>query len=291
MRIRSILSGLGWLAAIALGAALATPGAPAGAEGGAHRLLLATTTSFRDSGLLDRLLPLFRERTGIEVQVVAVGTGAALRMGAEGNADVLVTHAKAGEEQLVAAGAAVARVPFMRNHFVLVGPASDPVAASSATSVTAALQRIATAGAPFVSRADDSGTHRKEQALLRAAGLDPKAPWEGVIETGSGMGFSLQVAAERRAYILSDLGTFLNYRERTGLVRHSSDEPVLENVYSILRVDPSRFPGRVRTVEAEAFERFLVAPDVQRTIGQYGTDRFGAPLFQPLRGVESAAAN
>ena len=293
MRSRSFLTLLhsllwGALALGSLSLGLVAGASPASAEASAKRLLLATTTSFRDSGLLDALLPLFRERTGIEVQVVAVGTGAALRMGAEGNADVLVTHARPGEEELVASGAALGRVPFMRNHFVLVGPASDPAKVGAAADVIEGLRRIADAQVAFVSRGDDSGTHRKEQALLRLAGLDPQTPWQGVIETGSGMGFSLQVAAEREAYVLSDLGTFLNYRERTGLVRHSRDEPRLENVYSVLRVDPDRFAGRVRRDEPRAFEGFLLSPEAQREIGRFGRERFGAPLFQPLRRVENA---
>jgi len=246
------------------------------------KLLLATTTSVRDSGLLDALLPEFRERTGIAVQVVAVGSGAALRMGRDGNADALLTHAELGELELVASGAAASRTPFMENHLVIAGPPEDPAGVAGAGGPAQALQRIAAAGAPFVSRGDDSGTHRKEQLLFRLAGLDPEAKWEGFSTTGSGMGLSLQVAGEKRAYVLSDLGTFLAYRERTELVRLSDEAPPLRNVYAVLRIDPARFEGRVRDAEARAFEAFLTRPGTQQRIGEFGRERYGAPLFRPL---------
>ncbi|MGI9589988.1 MAG: substrate-binding domain-containing protein, partial [Myxococcota bacterium] len=201
------------------------PGEGPGEAPSDSKLLLAPTTSVCDSGLLDELLPEFRERTGIAVQVVAVGSGAALRMGRDGNADALLTHAESGELELVASGAAASRTTFMENHFVIAGPPEDPAGIADAGGPARSLQRIAAAGAPYVSRGDDSGTHRKEQQLFRLAGLDPEAKWEGFSTTGSGMGHSLQVAGERRAYVLSDLGTFLAYRERTELVRLSGEAP------------------------------------------------------------------
>jgi tungstate transport system substrate-binding protein len=263
------------------------PGAVAEKEDGS--LLLATTTSVRDSGLLDALLPVFAERTGITVQVVAVGTGAALRMGREGNADVLVTHAEAGELELVAAGAALGRTPFLENHFVIAGPPEDPARVAEASDPADAYRRIAAAPAPYVSRGDDSGTHRREKALLAEAGLAQAGAWPGFAETGSGMGLTLQVAGERRAYVLSDIGTFLAYRERTGLVQHSRTHPSLRNVYAVLRIDPARFPGRVRGEAAKRFEAFLTEDDTQRRIGEYGRERFGAALFTPLRPPRSDA--
>jgi tungstate transport system substrate-binding protein len=256
------------------------PGAVAEKDDGS--LLLATTTSVRDSGLLDALLPVFAERTGITVQVVAVGTGAALRMGREGNADVLVTHAEAGELELVAAGAALARTPFMENHFVIAGPPEDPARVAEASDPADAYRRIAAAPAPYVSRGDDSGTHRREKALLAEAGLAEADAWTGFAETGSGMGLTLQVAGERRAYALSDIGTFLAYRERTGLERLSGEAAALRNEYSVLRIDPARLQGRIDGAAAVRFEAFLVAPETQRRIEGFGRDRFGAPLFQPL---------
>jgi tungstate transport system substrate-binding protein len=264
-----------WLAILAL--ALGTAPAAHGAE-----LLLATTTSVRDSGLLDELLPVFTGETGIRVRAVAVGTGAALRMGARGDADVLLSHAPQGERELVESGAAVSRQPFMENHFVIAGPADDPADVAGAQSAAEALRRIAAARAAFVSRADDSGTHRREASLWRAAGLDPDAEWPGFVRTGSGMGLALQVAGERRAYLLSDIGTFLAFEARIGLAALSRPSPELRNEYSLLRVNPSLAPGRIDGERTRAFETFLLKPATQRRIAAFGVERFGRPLFRPL---------
>lgn len=258
----------------------------AGWASGEQKILLATTTSVRDSGLLDTLLPVFLERTGIRVQVIAVGSGAALRMGAEGNADVLLTHAPAGEEALVASGAVVARRPFMQNHFVIAGPKQDPADVRGADSAAEAYRRIAASGAPYVSRGDDSGTHRREKALLREAGLDERGGWPGFASTGTGMGGTLQVAGERRAYVLSDLGTFLAFAQRVELEALSKPTPDLRNVYSVLRESPERFAGRVNAEGAQRFEAFLLDPDTQRRIAEFGRERYGRPLFRPLRAGE-----
>jgi tungstate transport system substrate-binding protein len=264
---------------VALFAALALAAVPAAAGG--DSVLLATTTSVRDSGLLDALLPIFSERTGIRVRVVAVGTGAALRLGAEGNADLLLTHAPQAEEELVASGAAASRTPFMENHFVLGGPPEDPAGVRQAASPEEAFRRIAAAQAPYVSRADDSGTHKREKALLEAAGLDPAGGWPGFARTGSGMALTLQVAGERRAYVLSDAGTFLAFQEHTGLVALSRPLPALRNVYALLRVSPGRFP-RVRAEGARKLEAFFLEGATQERIAGFGRERFGRPLFRPL---------
>ena len=260
-------------------AALLAAGRAGGEEDG---ILLATTTSVRDSGLLDALLPDFEASTGLTVRALAVGSGAALRMGAEGNVDVLLTHAPSAEEALVASGVALARRPFMENHFVIAGPPEDPADVRGAGTAADAFARIAASGAPYTSRADDSGTHRRERALFESAGLDPDAEFPGLVRTGTGMGLTLQVAGERRAYVLSDLGTFLAFRERVGLVSLSRESPDLRNVYSVLRIDPARFPGRVNARGAERFEAFLMDADTQRRIGRFGRERFGRPLFRPL---------
>jgi tungstate transport system substrate-binding protein len=253
-------------------------------------LLVATTTSLRDSGLLDALLPGFREETGIRVRVVAVGSGAALRMGRDGNADLLLTHAPAGERELVESGAVLARRPIMENHFVIVGPPEDPADVGSAADALEAVRRIAAQRATWVSRGDDSGTHRRERELWGAAGLDPDARWEGFASTGSGMGPTLQVAGERRAYILSDFGTFLAFEERIGLVPLSREEPSLRNPYSVVRVDPAHFPkGQIRGQEAAALEDFLLAPETQARIGAFGHPRHGRRLFVPLAAGPEAA--
>ena len=274
------LSAFALLVGLVLGAHV--PAAPAAAEEGAE-LILATTTSVHDSGLLDALLPLFRERTGIRVKLVAVGSGAALRMGASGDADVLVSHAPEGERELVETGELIDRRPFMENYFLLVGPPEDPAGVRDAPSAPEALRRIAAAEAPFASRADDSGTHRRELALFQEAGLDPEARWPALLRTGAGMGQTLQVAGERRAYVLSDAGTFRAFRERTGLVALSGREPSLRNEYSVLRPNPARLPeGRVRVEEARRLADFLLEPEVQARIGAFGDDGKEGPLFTPL---------
>ena len=264
---------------VALLAGLALGAVPAAA--GDESVLLATTTSVRDSGLLSALLPTFSERTGIRVRVVAMGTGAALRLGAEGNADLLLTHAPQAEEELVASGAAASRTPFMENHFVLGGPPEDPAGVRQAASPEEAFRRIAAAQAPYASRADDSGTHKREKALLEAAGLDPAGGWPGFTKTGSGMALTLQVAGERRAYVLSDAGTFLAFQEHTGLVALSRPVPALRNVYALLRVSPERFP-RVRAECARKLEAFFLERATQERIAGFGRERFGRPLFRPL---------
>jgi tungstate transport system substrate-binding protein len=255
-------------------------GAPAGATD--REVLVATTTSVRDSGLLDELLPVFSKRTGIHVRVIAVGSGAALRMGSEGNADLLITHAPDAEAKLVASGAALSRRPFMENHFVIAGPPDDPAGIARAPSAVDAFRRLVEAQAPYVSRGDDSGTHRREVALLEAAGVPTAGGWEGFIRTGAGMGLTLQVAGERRAYVLSDIGTFLAFQKRIALTILSRPEPALQNVYAVLRVNPERFAGRIQARPASVLEAFLLGRKAQELIARFGRKRFGQPLFRPL---------
>jgi tungstate transport system substrate-binding protein len=244
-------------------------------------LLLVTTTSLRDSGLLSALLPAFQARTGIRSQVIAVGSGAALRMGRDGNADVLLTHAPEGEEALVASGAAVSRTAVMENYFVIAGPPEDPAGVRAEKSPADAIRRIADASAQFISRGDDSGTHRREVALLREAGLDPAGDWRGFVSSGAGMGQTLQIAGERRAYVLSDIGTFLAFRERIELESLSQPSLSLRNVYSVLRVAPDRLDP-LRAERAAQFEAFMLDAETQRQIADFGRERFGRPLFRPL---------
>ena len=271
------------LAALALLAATALALAPTAPRADAEQrsLLLATTTSVQDSGLLDAVLPAFTEATGIRVRAVAVGTGAALRMGSEGNADVLLTHAPAAERKLVESGAVDRRVEIMTNHFVLAGPPADPAGARSAGSILEALRTIRNEQAPFVSRADDSGTHKREVALFRAAGLDPTETWPSLTRTGSGMGLSLQVAGQKGAYILADIGTFLAFEDRTGLATLSGSEPALRNVYSLLRVSPAKFPN-VHSAEADAFIAHSRRPETRSQVAEFGKARFDRALFSPI---------
>ena len=244
-------------------------------------LLLVTTTSVRDTGLLGALLSVFEEQTGVRAQVIAVGSGAALRMGRDGNADVLLTHAPEGEKKLVASGAAVSRTPIMENYFVIAGPPKDPAGVRDASSPADAIRQIADSSARFASRGDDSGTHRREVALFKEAGLDPEARWSGFLSSGAGMGQTLQIAGEKRAYVLSDIGTFLAFRERIELESLSKSAPSLRNVYSVLRVNPNRLDP-VRAKRAEQFETFMLDPETQRQIADFGRERFGRPLFEPL---------
>jgi tungstate transport system substrate-binding protein len=245
-------------------------------------VLLATTTSVRDSGLLDALLPEFSANTGIRVRTIAVGSGAALRMGAEGNADLLLTHAPERERELVASGSVASRHELMQNHFVIAGPPEDPAGVRDAESIDDALRRIRAANASYVSRSDDSGTHLRERALLESAGLDPEADWDAVTRTGAGMGLTLQVAGERRAYVLSDVGTFLAFQERTDLVALSGPDPALRNVYSVLLVSPERLASRGRAESADALASYLLAEETRESIARFGVERFGRPLFQPI---------
>ncbi len=248
-------------------------------------LVLATTTSVRDTGLLDALLPLFRERTGIPVQPIAVGSGAAITLAREGNADLVLSHAPDAEAALVADGIALDRRPFAENFFVIAGPDDDPAGVREAPNAVEAMRRIAEKSAAFASRADESGTHQRERALWKAAGLGADPDWAGLLRTGSGMGPTLQVAGEKRAYVLTDLATLRAFRERTGLVALSRPDPALRNVYSVLRIDPRRFPaGRIHADAAAALADFLLSEDVRARVAVFGAENGREPLFTPLAG-------
>ena len=256
--------------------------APARAEG-AKPLVLATTTSVRDTGLMDWLLPLFEKASGIHVQLIAVGSGAALAMGEKGDADLLLTHDPDGEQALVEKGALIDHRPILQNFYVIAGPDEDPAGIRNAKDAVAALQRLAAAAAPYVSRGDDSGTHRREQSLLAKAGLDPNPSWKGFLRTGLGMGATLQVAGEKRAYALSDHGTLRSFAAATRLVAVlDSRTPELRNVYSLSRPNPERLPaGRVDVARARELFAFFVAPATLARITAFGKEG-GEPLFQPI---------
>ncbi|MBI4705340.1 MAG: substrate-binding domain-containing protein [Deltaproteobacteria bacterium] len=259
---------------------LAAVGCPGGGGGGGGQpsIILATTTSTQDSGLLEVLLPRFRHSQGIEVKMVAVGTGEALAMGSRGDADVLLVHAPAKEAEFMARGDGSLRLAVMHNDFVLVGPAEDPAAVKGLDAVEA-LRRIAARASPFASRGDRSGTHQKELDLWKKAGLEvDKAPWRLV--TGQGMGETLRVAAEKRAYTFADRGTYLALRATLDLVLLCEGGAALLNPYAVIVVSPSKFP-RVHAREAEAFARWLVGPEAQKSIGELGVAKYGEPLFVP----------
>lgn len=244
-------------------------------------VVLATTTSTQDSGLLELLVPMFEKESGYSVRTVAVGTGQALALGDRGEADVVLVHAPALEREYLARGHLVNRRLVMHNDFVVVGPPGDPAGITGMARAAAALGRIAARGARFVSRGDESGTHAKEKALWRAAGLTPRGDW--YIESGQGMGTTLVLASEKGAYTLSDRATYLAFRRRLRLdVVVEGDAPLL-NVYHVLEVDPTRFP-RVNGAGGRAFADFLVSPRIQAVIGRFGAERSGQPLFVPDAG-------
>jgi len=269
-------------AAFMLAAAAA---APAGAlvQADAGSVILATTTSFRDTGLLDSLAPLFERRTGMRLRVVAVGSGQALRMGERGDADVLLVHSPAAEAAFMAAGHGVARRVVATNYFTIVGPPDDPAHVRDAPSAAEALARIARQGAVFVSRGDSSGTHARELRLW--SGVGGPRRWSGYYETGQGMAASLLVASERRGYTLSDRATFGSLRPRLDLVPLREREPDLLNVYHVIELDPAGHP-RMNIAGGHAFAEFMLSAEVQALLDDFGRHRLGAPLFVPARGVE-----
>jgi tungstate transport system substrate-binding protein len=239
-------------------------------------LTLATTTSTQDSGLLDVLVPMFRAQTGIEVKVVAVGTGQALQLGRRGDADVLLVHDPSAEAKFMAEGFGAERRDVMYNDFVLVGPPADPAGIKGEPSIAEAFRRIVRSGSPFVSRGDESGTHQKEKEIWRKTGIEPKGDW--YIRAGAGMGQVLRMANEKRSYTVTDRGTYLAQRKGLELTILSEGDPMLVNRYSVIVASPEKHP-QVHVQAARKFAAFLVSPETQKTIAEFGTDRFGQPLF------------
>lgn len=243
-------------------------------------LILATTTSTQDSGLLDVLIPIFEQQTGYTVQTVAVGTGQALKMGEEGNADVLLVHAPSSEKTFMENGFGQERALVMHNDFIIVGPAADP-AGIKGMPVTDAFKAIAAAEAGFVSRGDDSGTHKAELTIWKKVELDPKTDQPAwYLETGQGMGASLTVASEKSAYIMTDRATYLANKANLQLEILVEGDNGLLNVYHVMTVNPDKWP-KVNSEGALAFLNFLIDPATQAIIGQFGVDKFGQPLFYP----------
>lgn len=243
------------------------------------RLILATTTSTRDSGLLDYILPDFQNESGVTVDVVAVGTGQALQLGEDGNADVLLVHARSLEDEFMAAGHGVRREDVMYNDFVIVGPPDDPAGIMGMNDAAAAFTKIAEAQAPFVSRGDDSGTHTKEKAIWQTAGITPEGDW--YISAGQGMGAVLTMADEQQAYTLSDRATYLaRTLEGTDLVIAVEGDPILFNPYGVIAVNPAK-NDQINNALANQFIDWLVSLPVQEKIATFGVTEFGSPLFVP----------
>ncbi len=265
-----------WLIVLSL---LAVAAAPARAQSSV--VILSTTTSTQDSGLLDVLVPLFEKQSGLSVKTISVGTGQALALAARGEADVTLAHAPSVEKKYVEEGKMTNRRLVMYNDFVIIGPADDPAKIKGMPKAADALTRIAESQSRFVSRGDKSGTHVLEQGLWRQAGLEPKGAW--YIESGQGMGQTLGIANDRRAYTLTDRGTYLAFAKRVDLpILVEKDRPLL-NIYSVMEVNPANGP-RVNAAGGKAFAAFMLAPETQAVIRTFGVDKYGQPLFVPIAG-------
>lgn len=241
-------------------------------------MILATTTSTQDSGLLDVLIPAFEKKSGYAVKVVAVGSGAALKMGEEGNADVLFVHSPAAEAAFMEKGFGDERRLVMHNDFVIVGPSADP-AGIKGLSAVGALKKIAAAEATFVARGDESGTSTKELGLWKKAELDPKGTMPAwYIETGQGMGATLTIASEKGAYTLTDRATFLANKANLSLEILLEGENALLNIYHVITVSPAKWP-EVNTAGAEAFAEFVLSAEGREIISAFGVEKYGQPLF------------
>jgi tungstate transport system substrate-binding protein len=267
---------------VVLTAALALAG-PARAQ--STIVILSTTTSTQDSGLLDVLVPMFEKKTGLTVKTISVGTGQALALAARGEADVTLAHAPAAEKRYVDEGRMLNRRLVMYNDFVIIGPENDPAKVKGLPRALDALRRIAETRSRFVSRGDRSGTHTLEMGLWKQAGIEPQGAW--YIESGQGMGQTLGIANDRRAYTVTDRGTWLAFQKRVSLpILVEKDRPLL-NLYSVMEVNVANGP-RVNAAGGQAFADFMVSPEVQDVIRTFGEDKYGQPLFIPIAGKTDA---
>ena len=244
-------------------------------------VILATTTSTQDSGLLDLLVPLFEKESGFQVKTISVGSGQALKMGEKGEADVLLVHSPEAEKKFMAEGFGSSRRLVMHNDFIIVGHPTDSARIKSA-SVTEALKRIAQTGASFISRGDNSGTHAKEKELWKSAAINSEGQrWYQ--QTGLGMGHTLNVAAEKRSYAITDRATYLSLKKNLGLEIYVEGDSKLLNIYHVIELNTARWP-KVNTQGGKAFAEFMLTKKTQELIGKFGIDKFGAPLFFPDAG-------
>jgi tungstate transport system substrate-binding protein len=257
--------------------------APAQAQ--SNTVILSTTTSTQDSGLLDVLVPLFEKKAGLTVKTISVGTGQALALAARGEADVALVHAPSVERKYVEEGKMRNRRLVMYNDFVIIGPEDDPARIKGVPKAVDALKRIAETQSRFVSRGDKSGTHVLELGLWKQAGVEPKGAW--YIESGQGMGQTLGIANDRRAYTITDRGTWLAFQRRVSLpILVEKDKPLL-NIYSVMEINPANGP-RVNVAGGKAFADFMLAPETQVLIRTFGVEKFGQPLFVPIAGKTDA---
>ena len=268
-------------AVLLLATALLVSAGACGGDGGSE-LILATTTSTQDSGLLDVLVPAFEDADDYNVKVIAVGSGQALEMGGRGDADVLLVHSPAAEQEFMDAGSGVNRQLVMHNDFIIVGPADDPAGIADATDALDAFQRIADEGAAVISRGDDSGTHARELSLWEDLGIDP-AGESWYEESGSGMAQTLQIANQKEAYTLSDRATFLANQDTLDLEVVNEGDAKLLNIYHVIQVNPDKFDD-LNDDGAAAFAAVMVSADAQELIGSFGVEDYGEPLFFPDAG-------
>lgn len=249
----------------------ATPSAPTNPE-----VILGTTTSTQDSGLLDELIPIFEQKTGYKVKSIAVGTGAALEMGKKGEADILLVHAPSSEKPLVDDKSVINYQLVMHNDFVLVGPPSDPAKIKDQNEISQALKSIFENQSLFVSRGDNSGTHKMEIILWTQSNIQPSGIWYQ--ESGSGMGQTLNITSEKEGYTLTDRATFLANSKNLKLEILSEGDASLLNIYHVMQVNPEKF-SKINSNGGKAFVDFMVSPDTQKTIGDFGKDKYGQSLF------------
>ena len=247
-------------------------------------IILSTTTSTQDSGLLDVLIPVFEKKTGYFVKTIAVGSGQAMAMGQKGEADVLLVHSPEAEEKFVAEGYGVNRRIVMHNDFILVGPPEDPARIKGMKSSSESFKKIASEKALFMSRRDNSGTHSKEKAIWKATGINPEGE-KWYQQTGLGMGQTLNVAAEKKGYTLADRGTYLALKKNLGLHILVEGDAILLNIYHVIEVNPAKWT-KINALGASAFSYFLVSYEAQGIIRTFGVDRFGSPLFFPNAGMK-----
>jgi len=260
------------------------------ARTGPRDVILATTTSTADTGLLDALVPLFKDATGYTLKPIAVGSGAALELGKRGEADVVLAHSPTAEQTFMEEGYGKERRTVMFNDFVIVGPEDDPAGIAGNPSAVEAMHQIADSQSRFVSRGDESGTNALELRLWKQAGIEPAGEW--YIESGTGMGETLTIANERGAYTITDRGTYLALRDRLALPILVEGDKALINIYHVITLNPANGP-RINSEGGEAFMTFLLDPATQAFIGEFGVEKFGQPLFTPCAdnscGVEAAA--
>jgi tungstate transport system substrate-binding protein len=269
--------------ALAVSAALLWMTGPAVAQ--STSVILSTTTSTQDSGLLDVLVPMFESKAGYTVKTLSVGTGQALALAAKGEADVALVHAPTLEKKYVDEGKLLNRRLVMYNDFVIIGPAEDPAKIKGLTNAVEAVKKIGASQSRFVSRGDKSGTNILELALWKQAGVEPRGAW--YIESGQGMGQTLGIADDRRAYTLTDRATYLAFTKRVNLpILVEKDRPLL-NIYSVMEVNPANGP-RVNTTGGKAFAEFILSPETQAVIKTFGVAKYGQPLFVPIAGKTDA---